>query len=113
MITLEIRITSIERKRVELTQTLAYLKKDMQRYCSNMMITEDDCLICFSAEFISIEQLTEMLLGDEILILSGSITSLGEKSEITISKAKTRTTFTDLKQVRQDYLKQKKKMLIS
>lgn len=109
MIKLEISVIPKTIKRVEFSQSLSSLKGDLQRCCPNLEISKEENTFCLNAEFETEEQLNEVLWSKEFYILSGAISTLGEKSDFLIQGKDYKKTGTDLREIRQNYFKIKKR----
>jgi len=107
MIKLKIQILPILRKRIEFSQTLESIKNDLQEHCSNLIVTKEENMFIFMLDFTSESRLNEILQYKEFRILSGTIRSLAEESDITIQDNKVKKKWSDLDKVRHYYMNNK------
>ena len=82
---LEINIIPIPEKRVEINQSIVLLLGNMQQYCSNYKIVDNENSISLVAELDGPAHLDSFLSSKECTILWGAINTLGIKSEISIN----------------------------
>lgn len=69
-------------KRKEFSQSLDNLSKNLQNYCSSLMIDESGDGVTFNilAQWETEDQMRKALKSEEFLILSGAISALSKKS---------------------------------
>jgi hypothetical protein len=79
---LELIVLLNSRKRKEFSQSLDNLSKNLQNYCSSLMIDESGDGVTFNilAQWETEDQMRKALKSEEFLILSGAINALSEKS---------------------------------
>ncbi len=85
---LEVIISPIPRKRVELLQTFESLLENIKKLCTDCKIKETNKQIILSAEMKSEEQLQKALNSYEFRVLKGAINILASKAEILIDGIK-------------------------
>ena len=111
MIKLEISVKPKNEKYLEFSQSLSFIKNDLEKLCNSVMISEKDRVFSIIADLDSVEHLTTVLHSNEICILSGAIRMLGKKSGITISGIGHKEKGSDLVEIRLNYPKIKKEKL--
>jgi len=81
---LELIVLLNSRKRKEFSQSLDNLSKNLQNYCSSLIIDESGDGVTFNilAQWETEDQMRKTLKSEEILILSGAISALSEKTII-------------------------------
>jgi len=112
MIKLEIIVQPKTEKYLEFSQSLEFVKSDLQKLCTSLSITEKDKTFSIIARMASAEQLAKILRSTALSILSGAIRILAEKSEVTIHGVGHKRKGSDLREIRLNYLKRKKKTTI-
>ena len=105
MIKLEIRVLPFEIKRVEFSQTLDSIKKDLQEHCSNLFVIKDEMVFCLRMDFKSETRINEILQCKEFRVLSGAISLLSQESEIIVRDREGIKKWSDIDKLRMDYLK--------
>ena len=88
MTLLEIIITPIHEKRVELNQSMDSLQDKLQQCCLNLEIVKTKNTISLIAELENEEQLKKMMSENDFIILRGAIITLGMKYEVLINGVK-------------------------
>ena len=81
---LELIVLTNSRKRKEFKQSLNFLAGNLQNYCSSLMIDESEDGLTFTilARWETETQMRQALSSKELLILSGAIRALCEKTAI-------------------------------
>ena len=103
MTLLEIIITPLPQKRVELNQSIDSLQGKLRQCCSNLEIARTENTISLIAKLENQEQLEKMAGSNEFVLLWGAIKTLGIKSEIFINGIKSKGR--DLNMINLDLLK--------
>jgi hypothetical protein len=112
MIKLEIIVQPKTEKYLEFSQSLEFVKSDLLKLCTSLSITEKDKTFSIIATLVSAEQLAKVLRSAALGILSGAIRILAKKSEVTIHGVGHKRKGSDLRDIRLNYFKRKKKTTI-
>ncbi len=111
MIKLEIIVRPKSEKCLEFSQTLEFIKPDLEQICTLIQIIEEDNKYSINMNVDSVQELTNILHSKELSILSGAIRTLCEKSEIVIHGIGHKRKGNDLREIRLNYLKRNKKTI--
>ena len=84
MIKLKISFLPKKNKKLELSQLLSSLVKDIEHICPQVEITEKNKRITILICSKSLQKLKSILTSKEIRILSGSLSLLGEQQKVVI-----------------------------
>jgi len=112
MIKLEIIVQPKIEKYLEFSQSLNFIKGDLLKLCTSLSITEENKTFSIVAVMASAEQLAKILRSTGLAILSGAIRILAEKSEVIIHGSGHKRKGSDLREIRLNYVKRKKKITI-
>ena len=112
MIKLEIIVQPKNEKYIEFSQSLEFIRSNLQKLCMSLSVTEKDKTFSIVATMVSAEQLAKILRSTALAILSGAIRILAEKSEVIIHGIGHKRKGSDLREIRLNYLKRKKKTTI-
>ena len=79
---LELIVLLNSRKRKEFSQSLDNLSKNLQNYCSSLIIDESGDGVTFNilVQWETVGQMRKALMSEEFRILSGAINALSEKT---------------------------------
>ncbi len=113
MIKLEIIVKPKSEKYLEFSQSLNFIKSDLEQLCNSVTISEEDKVFSIIADLSSVKQLTTVLHSTELSILSGAIRILGEKTEVIIHGVGYKKKGSDLREIRLNYSKTKKEKSIT
>ena len=108
MIKLEIIVKPKSEKYLEFSQSLNFIKSNLEQLCNSVTLSEEDKVFSIIADLSSVKQLTTFLHSTELSILSGAIRILGEKTEVIIHGVGYRKECSDLREIRLNYSKTKK-----
>ena len=108
MLKLEIIVRPKSEKYREFSQSIEFIKSDLEQLCNSVIISEDNRTFSIIANLNSVEQLTTVLYSNELSILSGAIRVLAEKTEVIIQGINYTKRGSDLKEIRLNYSKTKK-----
>ena len=100
MIKLEIHVSTKKSKHLEFFQTLELIRSDLLNFSTSLTVTEEDHSFFIVAGIDSPNKLATILNSPELKILSGAISVLAEKSEITIHGLGYKMKGNDLKEIR-------------
>ena len=105
---LELIVLLNSRKRKEFCQSLDNLSKNLQNYCSSLIIDESGDGVTFNilAQWETEDQMRKALKSEEILILSGAISALSEKTIIQLDGKEVDINISELKSLRSSELSQ-------
>jgi len=109
MIKLEIIVQPKTEKYLEFSQSLEFIKSNLEKLCTSLSVSEKDKTFSIIATMASTEQLEKILQSTALCILSGAIRILSEKSEVTIHGVGHKRKGSDLREIRLNYLKRNKK----
>ena len=84
MIKLKISFLPKKNKKLELSQLLSSLIKDLEHICSTVEITEKEKRITILIHSDTLQNLKDILNSKELRILSGSVSLLGEQQKVII-----------------------------
>ncbi len=110
MIKLEITILPKSSKQLEFSQSLDFIKPDLERLCNSLKVSQNNKTFTVMMIVDSIKMLTTALHSKELRLLSGAISILGKKTEITIHDGGHQQKGSDLREVRNMYSKKKEKV---
>jgi len=111
MLKLEIIVKPKIEKHLEFSQSLDFIKSDLEQLCNSVLISEVDGVFSIIAYLNSVRQLTTILHSTELRILSGAIKMLGEKTEVIVHGIGYNKKGSDLKEIRLNYSKTKKEKI--
>ena len=112
MIKLEIIVQLKSEKYLEFSQSLEFIKSDLLNFCTSLSVIENGNTFSIIATLVSAEQLAKVLRSTALGILSGAIRILAEKSEVTIHGVGHKRKGSDLREIRLNYFKRKKKITV-
>ena len=84
MIKLEITVLPKCTKSIELSQSLDSIKPDIEQLCTSVILTKEDKMFLIVINVDSFQEFQTVLYSKEVSILSGAISTLGEKSEVIV-----------------------------
>jgi len=103
MIKLEITILPKCTKSLELTQSLDFIKPDLEQLCTSFILTKEDKVFIVAIIVDSFQEFQTVLYSKEVSILSGAISTLGEKSEVIVYGIGNKNGSSDLQKTRLFY----------
>ena len=112
MINLEICVHPKSSKYLEFSQSLEFIRPRLEKYCTSIKVTEKDKAFTIVLHVGSAKELTALLHSKDLGVLSGTIRTLSEKSEVIIHGAGHKREESDLHEIRLSYLKRNKKTTI-
>ena len=99
MIKLEITILPKSSKHLEFSQTLDFIKPDLERLCSSLEVSKKNKTFTIMLIVNSVKKLMVALHSKELRLLSGAISTLGEKSQIVIHEGEYQRKGSDIKEI--------------
>lgn len=80
MIILEILLKPISTKYLELSQSLEAIHNDLEKQCAHLSVEKINQSISFVAIFNTLNDFSDMLVSNEMRVLSGAISMLSESN---------------------------------
>ena len=103
MIKLKINVLPLQHKRRELSQSLDSIKPDLEQFCTSVILTKEDKEFIIAINMESFQEFQRVLYSKEVSILSGAISTLGGKSEVTVYGIGNKKGSNDLQKIRLFY----------
>jgi hypothetical protein len=103
MIKLKITVLPKCTKSLELTQSLDSIKPDLEQLCTSFILTKEDKVFILAIIMDSFQEFQTVLYSKEVSILSGAISTLGEKSEVIVYGIGNKRGGSDLQKIRLFY----------
>ena len=103
MIKLEITVLPKCTKSLELSQSLDSIKPDLEKLCTSVILTKEDKKFLIAINVDSFQDFQTVLYSKEVSILSGAVSTLGKKSEVTVYGIGNKKGSSDLQKIRLFY----------
>jgi len=107
MIKLEISILPKYTKSLELSQSLDSIVPDLEQLCTSVILKKEDKDFIIVVNMESFQEFQTVLYSKEVSILSGAISTLGKKSEVTVYGIGKKNGSSDLQKIRLFYSRNK------
>jgi hypothetical protein len=111
MIKLEITILPKSSKQLEFSQSLNFIKPDLERLCSSLKVSEKNHTFTVTMVVDSVKKLMAALHSKELRLLSGAISTLGKNSDVVIHDGGNQRKVSDLREIRKMYAKKERKSI--